>query len=202
MKKLFLLLLVAWACWSLYIDSQSESYGPGILALQPPTQKKLDPPRHILFGDFTITELATFDLKAKVLSKKNYWFDQESALSPTDLALGWGLMSDEQVLEDIKITQSGRFYRWQVREFPIDAEQIQHQSANMHLVPFNDEVADRIRKVREGQIIHLTGSLIRADHKEKGWYWKSSLTRKDTGAGACEIILVKHLEQVKIERPE
>ena len=38
--------------------------------------------------------------------------DRESDLAPVDLALGWGRMSDEAILKDIQISQSGRFYFW------------------------------------------------------------------------------------------
>ena len=200
MKKLFVLIAVIGICLPVYFNTRPVSYGPGIMALEAPVQVKLDPSTKVMLGDYSIQELASFDLKAKVLSKKNYRFDRESDLSPTDLALGWGLMSDEQVLQDIRISQSGRFYFWRTKEFPIPKKDIERLSANMHLIPADDAVAQQIRDVREGEIIELSGTLVNVTTPE-GWKWKSSLTRKDTGKGACEVILVKHLAPVEVVRP-
>lgn len=197
MKKLFLLISILGICLPVFFNTRRVSYGPGILALQPPVQKKVSPPTYQRVGEYTMTELATFDIKAKVLSKKNYRFGREAEVSPTDLALGWGLMSDERVLEDIRISQSGRFYFWRTREFPIPRKDIERLSANMHLIPFDAAVAKRLKQVRERQLIELSGTLVHVTAAD-GWEWKSSLTRNDTGKGACEVILVKHLDSVPV----
>jgi hypothetical protein len=68
--------------------------------------------------------LAHFSLTARVLSCDDYRCDAESDLSPTDLALGWGRMSDSTVLRDIDISQSGRCCYWQTRAFPIPRREI------------------------------------------------------------------------------
>jgi len=46
--------------------------------------------------------------------------------------------------------------------------------------------------VRVGQVVHLTGQLIEARAND-GWRWRSSLTRDDTGAGACELFRVESI---------
>jgi hypothetical protein len=38
-------------------------------------------------------------------------------------------------------------------------------------------------------VVQLEGFLIEA-RRNDGWYWRSSLTRKDSGAGACELVYV------------
>jgi hypothetical protein len=38
-------------------------------------------------------------------------------------------------------------------------------------------------------VVQLQGWLIRTDDPS-GWHWRSSLSREDTGAGACELVLV------------
>ena len=62
----------------------------------------------------------------------------------------------------------------------------------MHLIPANDSVARDIANVQEGEIIEISGSLVEITTND-GWRWKSSLTRNDTGAGACEVILVESI---------
>lgn len=143
-----------------------------------------------------ITKVANFKIKAKVLAREDYYFDRGADLAPVDLALGWGRMSDESILEQINITQSGRFYRWRVESFPIPRREIETHSANMHLIPADKYVQYLIDDIREGEIIELTGSLVNVQSKD-GWYWNSSLTRNDTGNGACELIWVESLSVLK-----
>lgn len=44
-----------------------------------------------------------------------------------------------------------------------------------------------------GHIVRFHGYLIEA-RRDDGWHWRSSLTRNDTGNGACELIWVEDLE--------
>jgi hypothetical protein len=39
----------------------------------------------------------------------------------------------------------------------------------------------------------LMGHLVHID-TERGWRWTSSMTREDTGAHACEVILLEDIE--------
>jgi len=105
------LLLCAWGAWRDW--SQREvPHGPGMLAADDPDQTglKADDPRPFDRGDFRITPLADIALTARVLAREDYRFDALAALVPTDLALGWGRMSDSAVLADITITQQARFF--------------------------------------------------------------------------------------------
>ena len=63
-------------------------------------------------------------------------------------------------------------------------------SANTHIIPANTQVASQIQSMRPGQVIELNGYLVNASAPD-GWRWRSSLTRKDTGAGACELFWVE-----------
>ena len=198
MKKILFLLLLIYGGWGLYNCSSGQvSMRPGVMVSETPRQENIDSPASFRINEYTITEIAKFDIKAKVLSKKNYRTGRETDLSPTDLALGWGNMSDESILEKIKISQSNRWYRWRVDSFPIPRREIEIHSANMHLIPANDSVANVIGKVRKGDIIEISGSLVNVISND-GWRWKSSQTRNDTGNGACELIWVESLHIVTL----
>jgi len=99
-------------------------------------------------------------------------------------------MSEDEILKDIDIHQSVRFYSWRVKELPIPKKEISSHSANMHLIPANREIDERIRDAGEGDVVSFRGYLVRIDG-ENGWSWTSSLRRDDTGAGACEVVLVE-----------
>jgi len=142
-------------------------------------------------GDAKITPLAGFSLQARVLSRTNYSFDTGSDFSPTDLTLGWGPMASPGMAKKLNISQSGRWYRysWGGEGPPIPLEEIISHSANMHMVPANPAVADALGRVSSDDVIELNGWLIRID-KDNGWHWQSSLTREDSGDGACELVYV------------
>jgi hypothetical protein len=193
MKRIIFVLLIVVGCWSFYNRVGQVQLGPGIMAPTVPQQENIDPPERHRLNQYAITKLAIFDIKAKVLSKKNYQFDREAGLAPTDLALGWGKMSDEHILEKIKISQSNRFYYWRVDSFPIPRQEIETHSANMHLIPANESVKKAIGKIRNGDIIEMSGSLVNVISDDGHWRWNSSLTRNDTGKGACELIWVESL---------
>ncbi|HEY6544870.1 MAG TPA: hypothetical protein VIZ64_08255 [Dokdonella sp.] len=142
------------------------------------------------FAGFELTPLADFELEARVLSREDYTFGTESELSPTDLALGWGRMSDSAVIEQLEIGQSARFYHYRWRDQPpIPAAEIVRSSANMHLIPADETVARDLARVRVGQLVDLRGRLVEA-RRADGWGWRSSLTREDSGGGACELVFV------------
>lgn len=142
-------------------------------------------------GDFVITPLAGFAVQARVLGREDYRLDPGAALSPTDLALGWRQMADPANYGQLDISQSGRWYhyRWGAEGPPLPLAQIIRSSANMHLIPSNPAVADAIERVRAGQTVQLQGWLVEA-RRSDGWFWRSSLTREDSGDGACELIYV------------
>lgn len=193
MNKILLMFLAALTFWFFFIKSDKVILGPGVMAAQVPSQEKLASARSIVINDYIITPLARFEIKAKVLSKEDYSFGREADISPSDLALGWGRMSDEEVLKSIRISQSGRWYRWQTDAFPIPQREIEMSSANMHMIPKDEDVESVLSSVHEGDIVTIHGHLVQVMAND-GWHWVSSLSRDDTGSGACELVLVESLE--------
>jgi hypothetical protein len=66
------------------------------------------------------------------------------------------------------------------------------QTANTHLVPGSSRVASALARVRRGDVVRLEGDLVDIDGPD-GFAWKTSLSRTDTGAGACETLYVRAL---------
>lgn len=165
-------------------------YGPGVLVPALPVQQTV-PHREVRKGDYTLTRRARFDLRARVLSRRDYRFDAGADLSPIDLALGWGPMSDQAVLDRIEVRQSARWYhlRWDLPA-PLPDDVAMGHSGNMHIIPADDAVLDAMRDIRQGQVVRLWGHLVDA-RREDGYSWKTSLSRSDTGGGSCELFLVE-----------
>lgn len=188
-----LLALIGAGRWYLHRPIAHEH---GVLIESAPVQSEPRDSALITHGDFQLKVLAEFELEARVLSREDYSIDVGSTLSPTDLALGWGRMSDTAVIEQLDIEQSVRFYtyRWQGQP-PIPPAEIIRSSANMHLIPADSSVERALDKVRQGSLIRLQGQLVEA-RRSDGFHWRSSLTREDTGAGACELFLVESIDRI------
>jgi hypothetical protein len=91
----------------------------GILAPDEPYQKEFYTSSFREKNGYRIAPLATFDIRARVISSARYRFGRESDLSPVDLVLGWGAMSDSAVLKQISFSQNGRAYTWRTNSFPV-----------------------------------------------------------------------------------
>lgn len=155
-----------------------------------PIQESTDAPA-IQMTDYIIEPVARYAIRAKVLSSERYRLGEESNLSPVDFVLGWGPMSHNEVIEKLNISQSDRWYHYSWSgDPPIDPAVIIRTSANTHLVPADDMVKSRLFKVRVGEIVKLKGYLVNIKRRD-GWMWRSSLTREDSGGGACELMLVE-----------
>jgi hypothetical protein len=188
-----LILPLAWGVWD-YWTTRPIVHPPGVLVSAEPVQSGLDSaPRPLTKHGYQIVPLQSFSGAARVLSKERYRFDDGADIAPVDLALGWGPMSDQAVLDALDISQSGRFYFWHVRHFPIPRREIETHSANMHMIPATEDIERRLLGIRAGQIVTFAGYLVEV-HGPNGWLWRSSLTREDTGAGACELVWVEKLD--------
>ena len=193
MKKLLALALLA--IGGFFYFHESPAAWRGMPAAKEPVQLATMLPAAFVHGDYTITPLARYTITAVVLSRERYRNDRPADLSPLDLALGWGPMSVSAVINELTISQSGRWYsyRWP-HEPPLDPGLIATHSANTHCLPANDEVRDLLLAVKRHEIVSLEGYLVEV-HGADGYRWRSSLTRDDTGANSCEVLWVTRVNR-------
>lgn len=145
---------------------------------------------------FTLYPVAGYTVYARVLGKKNYYLCQESKLSPTDLALAWGGMMGDELQPYVSYRQSNRWYYYRYgHDFPYDHSFIATQTANKHIIPSNRNLRNKLRKIKKGDEIVLYGYLVNYTYTVNGTEVRrdTSLTRTDTGSGACEIIYVTRI---------
>jgi hypothetical protein len=190
-KFTLILIMISFVIFFRYLDRPITHEGKGQTAKDQPKQKLSETRVFMFKKDYLVSPLADFDITARVLSKERYWIDRGAELAPVDLALGWGPMSDDKVLSKLKISQRNRWFYWKPKgDLPISADMISLNAANMHLIPENDDIESRIKSVNVGHIVKFKGHLVRVNRSD-GWHWESSLSRADTGDGACEVIFVK-----------
>jgi len=137
---------------------------------------------------FHIAPRATYDISAKVVAREHF-LAGSGALIPWDLALVWGPLVDEPYRSKLSFFQYARIITasWRVGSF--DRDLINAHMANNHLIPATPGVLRAIAHIRTGDIVRLEGDLV--DATAPGFEWRTSLTRTDTGLGACETIWVK-----------
>ena len=173
-------------------DMRPVVHPPGILVREQPRQVDMQPSAFML-EDYQVTRKARFEIRARVLSTEPYYMGRGGDLAPIDLALGWGVMSDQAVLDQIDISQSSRWYRTRYElPPPVPDQQIIASSSNMHMIPARKDIERSLKKLRSGDIIRLKGYLVDVDH-DSGWHWRTSMSRTDTGGGACELVYVESL---------
>jgi len=165
---------------------------PGILVVEEPQQRPVSHVKSWEHNSYKITPLAEFKLRARVLHKRSYWSGREADLSPLDLALGWGTMSDQKIVEQISISQSKRWYFWRAARLPVSEKVITVSSSNMHMIPATREIEEQLQSLHRGKVIQLSGYLVMVAGDD-GWKWRSSLSRTDTGDGSCELVWVERL---------
>lgn len=164
---------------------------PGILAPLEPGQSEVDDSTPFRVGRYTLTPRAGYWARARVISTCRYRWLLSADLSPIDVGLGWGRMSDSQVLSQLDFSQRDRFllFRYQ-RQPPIPQREMEVHCANTHCIPATPEVKRALFSLRAGQVVELGGYLVDAATSD-GFRWATSLTRNDTGGGACELMWVK-----------
>jgi hypothetical protein len=182
------LLWMAWKWW----DGQPLHHPPGVLVKEGPVQGPVPPGKtQWPAKGAVITPLASYDIQARVVHCERYRWDAVSDLSPLDVGVAWGVMSDETYLGHVAFSNYGRTLNWRSAEddWPTGAEEC---LANMHMLPATDLVRERLLNLKPGQIMRARGYLVevlRTPH----YPWTSSLSRADTGQGACEIMWVESL---------
>ncbi len=205
-RNLFLLgLLVLVTFWWLRTDVivvDPDAFDPELLAQLPerpleaePVQIELTDVPALDWNGVQLQPRALFALESRVLGTRNYRFGRETDVSTLDVALGWGRMADPEIVSQFSISQSGRFYFWRAKELPIPAAEVVRSSANMHMIAANETVRRELRRLDAGDQVRLHGVLLDIQWPDGG-YWKTSLTREDSGAGACEIVWVHRLERL------
>lgn len=143
-----------------------------------------------------LTPRAQIQVTGRVLSRRTYTRDWQSEISPLDFAIGWGELNDTEVDDWVKWRQSGRwyYYRWP-NEAPYTEKYLRTHSSNIHIVPATESLETILLKIRKNDKILMEGKLVdmEATSETKRWSSATSLTRTDSGNGACEILLVERL---------
>jgi hypothetical protein len=144
---------------------------------------------------YTITTLARYQIEALVISTERYWIDGGASLSPIDFAVCWGPMSDDSIVDQFSFSQGHRWFSYRHygnKPMPLAEDVLNSHCANMHMVPADSHVEKQLKSVSARDVVDMSGYLVEITGPNR-FKWTSSLTRTDTGAGACELMWVQEL---------
>lgn len=142
---------------------------------------------------FTLTPVAEYQLAGRVVSKETYSYGWEAEISPVDLAIVWGKLADTEYDQYMTYSQSNRWYFYEYKpESPLDPNYIISHSSNNHIIPATENISLALKTIQKKEKVVLEGFLVNVKGSSGGRpvTWMTSLTRKDTGNGSCELIYV------------
>ena len=120
---------------------------------------------------------------------------------PMAIGLAWGPAADPAVLARLtfRLTDSlgGLSWRYEMAPGAPPMPDLNSHISNNHLIPASNDVKRALGKIRVGDLVTLRGKLVDLEiHQGEGpkLMWENtSLTRTDTGDGACEVIWVEEV---------
>jgi hypothetical protein len=173
------------------------THEPGILVRAQPKQIAVTNVTLPEIDGWKFDAVAEYQLKGRVLGTKRYRSGFGAKLVPIDIAVGWGKMSDQKILDQFELSMSNRFFFYKWEDQPaIPPDEIKVSAANNHIIAATPEVKKVVRSLVPGHIVTMKGYLVNASGPN-GATWNSSTTRDDTGNGACEVFYVTEASAVE-----
>jgi len=156
---------------------------------------------------YNIEELMDYTVEGEVMGVRFYKEDK-APFGLVDAALAWGDILKPGIKENLEVTMEYRYcsYYYTYENSEISFYYLKTHMSNNHLIPGSEDIFNKIIKIKKGDSIKISGTLIhikgekRENNKIERMEWgPSSTTLEDEGDKACEIILVETLEFVTQE---
>ena len=197
-----LVALSLWGGWNWFRHERVVSHPPGI-AVEVGPSIEVGETRAPWRDDkgFRYASLGRFEGRAMVLARRNYDLGEFAALAPTDLALGWGTLSDPRVIDQLSFPQYKSFSsRFVVPELKRGSDLAQRPwpeldrmftaLTHVHTIPGDRAIRKTLAGIRPGQVIRFKATLVDAVGPS-GFHYASSLA---LGDHECEVAWIDELE--------
>ena len=151
---------------------------------------------------FHYRPLGRFGGRVVVVSRKNYSIGEFAHLSPTDLAIVWGPLSNPAEYSQLAFAQmgspfAGRFVFPEIkrgselarRPMTEVRDYLLANLTHLHTIPADRDIAAKLAGIRPGQVIRFAGTLVEVTVPGGGRY-TSSLALHDYD---CEIAWIEEL---------
>jgi|YNPMSStandDraft_2_1061718.scaffolds.fasta_scaffold00039_53 hypothetical protein len=180
--------------YDIILEIEDQYFVESIDVSKPPLQQKARLMK-INHKGYELTSENSIIFRGKILNVHRYTNDDFAEISPIDIGLGWDIMADEKNLEKITVFQYSRAMYFNISGYMIDKRTAYLYSANIHIIPSNEDLEKIVLKLLKGDIVELKGRLV--DVKGEKFWRTTSLSRTDEGLGSTEILW---LEDIKIQK--
>ncbi|HSR12839.1 MAG TPA: hypothetical protein VLS90_15455 [Thermodesulfobacteriota bacterium] len=138
-----------------------------------------------------------YEIAGEVLSIETYRLSFRNEFFDVDLGLIWGPRIKE-LKQKYQFSQAARWLIWSSKG-PVSAEErryITSHISNNHLIPADGRgnLAKALRWPARGDKVRIAGYLVTIKDLSGRTVTASSISRGDTGAGACEMIWVEEIQ--------
>lgn len=145
---------------------------------------------------YVVTPQAEYEIKGLLVSHNDItaWWDMyhnKDSVDIKDVCLVWGDNISTNVYQRVKFYNESVSCHYTIKDQETQVLFNPRQLSNNHLLSDSQSVRDTIQSMAVGDQIYLKGMLV--NYYPEGlpdYVRKSSLTRKDTGGGACEVFFV------------
>lgn len=143
--------------------------------------------------ELKITPVAVYKIAALVVSTGSYSYGWNAKISPIDLALAWGKLADPEFQKYVSYSQDNRWVSFNIKKnSPLDVAYVTSHASNHHIIPATQNIWYAVKTIKKKKKVSLEGFLVNitGSYDGKTVWWNTSLSRTDTGNGACEILYV------------
>jgi len=155
--------------------------------------------------EYVLEPLFDYDISAAVIGTSGNYLSGIREIIPFDVGLMWGGTVGSGEFRKIRcsVLVNHLYIKWYG-----DAKINPYDLANTHIIPGSPKVLAALKTLVPGDQVRLRGQLVNVRAYPAGesgvgspkQELLSSTTRKDQGDGACEILYVPSLEDVKVLR--
>ena len=162
--------------------------------------------KYIWGTPINISYVAKYHIYGAVVSTYDYYeYNIQNNLSPIDVALAWGKLSNPENYSKIQWqSRSNRFLYHKIIDSTLlndmTTSYIDSHFSNNHLIASSEEIKKLIKQINVGDYIAIEGYLVNVTYNKEDnymFYWNSSTNRYDDGDGACELIYVTNITWLK-----
>lgn len=131
----------------------------GEIAPSAPVIRPLDRRFDMSRQGFSLSAVAEISLQSVVLARRRYLFD-DFRISPVDLALGWGAMSNPSIFRTVRVSIRDRMHHWDIQPPPrIEGSEVTEMSGTFQLIPLRLSLEDDITRLKRNQTVRISGYL-------------------------------------------
>jgi hypothetical protein len=210
-RALQVLIVLALTLWAICLWNRENLPGPESLAPQlfdAPVQTEVRKAPFLRTAggtEYTIKPLYEYDLYGLVVSEHDssaFWdWIHEAAndhLNVVDLCVVWGDDARRGSYRDVSFSSGEFVCYFRPKDAKAGADFDIYQISNNHLLTENPRLARALRGVHIGDEVHFHGFLSEYEH-DQGFHFHrgTSVTRFDTGDGACETVYVTEAQVLR-----